>query len=309
MASQEAVEPLGYLYFPGCSLKGTGVAYEESFLTLFRLLGLPLQELPDWNCCGATSYMAICEGTAFVLAARNLALAQQLGAMELVAPCSACYLVLRKTLDYTQKYPEVRRQVQEAMTRAGLPFPNAVRVRHPLEVLFTDVGEARVAAAVRRRWSGGRVACYYGCQVVRPYAEVDEAYAPTRMDELLAAAGIPTVDYPLKTRCCGGSLTATMTEVGTELNGMLLEEAKRRGAEAIVTICPLCQFNLDIRQREINARTGAAFDIPILLLPQILGWVFGGDRRALGLHRVVSGRRALDEWLAPGEEPDAHGHR
>src|SRR5512147_28779 len=90
--------PLTYLYFPGCALKGTGVAYEESLLALFALLGLPLEELPDWNCCGATSYMAIGEETAFVLAARNLAIAQRLGALELIAPCSACYLVLRKTV-------------------------------------------------------------------------------------------------------------------------------------------------------------------------------------------------------------------
>src|SRR5512143_2508238 len=110
MASQSRPQPpLGYLYFPGCSLKGTGVAYDESLVTLFGLLGLPLEELPDWNCCGATSYMAIGEETAFVLAARNLAIAQRLGALELMAPCSACYLVLRKTIDYSYKYPAVRR--------------------------------------------------------------------------------------------------------------------------------------------------------------------------------------------------------
>ncbi len=305
MSARDSIVP-GYLYFPGCSLQGTGVAYQESLLTLFRLLGLPLQELPDWNCCGATSYMAIGEETAFVLAARNLAIAQRLGALELVAPCSACYLVLRKTIDYSYRYPEVRQRIEEAMARAGLPVPNAVRVRHPLEVLFTDVGEAAIEAAVRRRWEGGRVACYYGCQVVRPYAEVDDAYAPTRMDELLAAAGIPTVEYPLKTQCCGGSLTGTVGAVGKELTWMLLKEAERKGAEAIVTICPLCQFNLDAHQADIRRMTGASFDIPILLLPQILGWVFGADRRALGLHRALSGTRLLDRWLAPPARRDAY---
>jgi heterodisulfide reductase subunit B len=277
--------PLTYLYFPGCSLKGTGVAYDESFVALFRLLSLPLEELPDWNCCGATSYAAIGEETAFVLAARNLAIAQRLGALELIAPCSACYLVLRKTIEYSYRYPEVRQQIQEAMARAGLPFP-----------------DARIAAAVKRRWSGGRVACYYGCQVVRPYAEVDDAYGPTRMDELLAAAGIPTVDYPVKTQCCGGSLTGTIAAVGKDLNSILLQEAERQGAQAIVTICPLCQFNLDIHQGEIRAGTGASFDMPILLLPQILGWALGGEWRALGLHRAISGRRLLEQWLdAPAE--------
>ncbi len=298
--------PLTYLYFPGCSLKGTGVAYDESFVTLFKLLGLPLEELPDWNCCGATSYMAIGEETAFVLAARNLAIAQSLGALELIAPCSACYLVLRKTIDYSYRYPEVGRLIQEAMGRAGLPFPNAVRVRHPLEVLFNDVGEARIEQTVKRRWTGGRVACYYGCQVVRPYAEVDDAYAPTRMDELLAAAGIPTVDYPVKTQCCGGSLTGTIATVGKELNHILLKEAERKGAQAIVTLCPLCQFNLDVHQADIRSSARATFDMPILLLPQILGWALGGGWRALGLHRAISGRRLLEQWLGTSAERDVY---
>jgi heterodisulfide reductase subunit B len=187
-----------------------------------------------------------------------------------------------------------------------LPFPTAVRVRHPLEVLFTDVGEARIAESVKRRWSGGRVACYYGCQAVRPYAEVDEAYGPTRMDELLAAAGIPTVEYPVKTQCCGGSLTGTIAAVGKELNCILLNEAERKGAQAIVTICPLCQFNLDVHQAEIRGRTGATFDLPILLLPQILGWALGGGWRALGLHRAISGRRLLGQWLSTPAERDAY---
>lgn len=297
MAAADAAAAPGYLYFPGCSLKGIGVAYDESLVTLFRLLGLPLEELPDWNCCGATSYMATRDDKAHVLAARNLAIAQQLGALEILAPCSACYLALRKTVDYSWKYPAVRRQIAEAMSRAGLPFPNAVRVRHPLEVLFTDVGDARITAMLKRRWQGGRVACYYGCQVVRPYGEVDEAYGPTRMDELLAAAGIPTVDYPVKTQCCGGSLTGTIAAVGKDLNYVLLKEAERQGAEAIVTLCPLCQFNLDAHQREIGRIAGVQYDVPILLLPQILGWVLGGEARALGLHRAISGRKILAEWV------------
>ncbi len=299
-------EPRRYLYFPGCSLKATGVAYDESFVALFRLLGLTVEELPDWNCCGATSYMSIDEASAFVLAARNLAIAQQAGAKELLAPCSACYLVLRKTVDYTSRYAEVRREVQQAMARAGLPFPDAVRVRHPLEVLYNDVGEDGIRAAVKRRWSGGRVACYYGCQVVRPYDEVDTPHDPERMDELLAAAGIPTVEYSLKTKCCGGSLTGTMTEVGTRLNYILLKEAARKGAQAMVTICPLCQFNLDAYQVQIGRESGTDIDMPVVLLPQLLGWALGGTRKELGFHRMISGRALLDQWLTEPAREEAY---
>jgi heterodisulfide reductase subunit B len=291
-----------YLYFPGCSLKATGIAYDESMQTLFRLLGFALEELPDWNCCGATSYMAIDEASAFVLAARNLAIAQRSGAAELLAPCAACYLVLRKTVDYVARYPEVHDEVDVAMKRAGLPFPDRVRVRHPLEVLMTDVGEDAISAAVKREWPGGRVACYYGCQVVRPYSEVDHAYDPTRMDELLGAAGIPTIEYSLKTKCCGGSLTGTIGEVGKQLSSVLLREAVRKGAEAIVTICPLCQFNLDAYQAGVRGADGRSLDVPVLLLPQLLGWALGGGRRELGFHRMISGQSVIHRWFAAAAE-------
>jgi heterodisulfide reductase subunit B2 len=293
-----------YLYFPGCSLKATGRAYEESLLTLFRLLDLPLEELDDWNCCGATSYMSIHEDSAFVLAGRNLSLAKSTGTPDLLAPCSACYLVLRKAQDYSQRYPQIRAELDDALNRANLaPLgPDPVHVRHPLEVLYNDVGVARIREKVARKWNGGRIACYYGCQVVRPYDEVDTPINPTRMEELLEAAGIPTVDYGLKTKCCGGSLTGTIEQVGLRLNYLLLREAYRRGAQAIVTICPLCQFNLDAYQAKIRKDAWESLDMPILYLPQVLGWALGGDFRSLGLHRSISGRKAVKEWFVAAQE-------
>ena len=287
-----------YGYFPGCSLRATGVAYEESLLTLFRLLDLPLQELRDWNCCGATSYMSIDEESAFQLSARNLSLAHKAECRDLLAPCSACYLVLRKTQDYVERYPAIGQRVKESLAAANLPPLDGVRVRHPLEVLYTDVGVERIRSRVVRKWRGGRVACYYGCQIVRPYEEVDRAHNPTRMDELLAAIGAPTVDYPLKTTCCGGALTGTMHPIGVRMNYILLKEAVRKGAQAIVTVCPLCQYNLDAYQSEIRAKTATPVDMPVLYFTQVLGWALGGDAEALGLKRAISGRKFLEQWFS-----------
>jgi len=286
-----------YGYYPGCSMRGTGVAYEESLLTLFRLLGLPLEELRDWNCCGATSYMCIDEGLAFLLSARNLSLARQAGHRELVTPCSACYLGLRKTQDYAGRYPQIARSVQESLAAANLPPIDSVKVRHPLDVLFVDVGVEQLRAKAVRHWHGGRVACYYGCQLVRPYGEVDRHHDPCRMDEVLRAVGVPTVEFSLKTKCCGGSLTGTIHPVGVRLNYILLKEAARKGAAAIVTVCPLCQYNLDAYQAEIRRGTGEAFDMPILYFTQILGWALGGDAKSLGLRRAISGRKLIREWF------------
>jgi len=287
-----------YGYFPGCSLRGTGVAYEESMLTLFRLLDLPLAELENWNCCGATSYMSIDERSAFVLSSRNLALAHEAKHRDLIAPCSACYLVLRKTQDYIQRYPRIAREVGVSVDHGNLRVLNQIRVRHPMEVLYADVGPDRIRKKVTRHWHGGMVACYYGCQMVRPYAEADRTHDPTRMDELLAAVDVPTVRYSLKTKCCGGSLMGTTHEIGVRLNYILLKEAARKGAQAIATACPLCQFNLDACQREIRRESGERFDIPILFFTQILGWSLGGDVRSLGLRRSISGRKTIEQWFA-----------
>lgn len=291
----------GYAYFPGCSLKGTGRAYEESLLALFRSLDIKLHELDDWNCCGATSYMSVDEESAFALSARNLALAQKSGDHQLMAPCAACYLVLRKTQDYVARYPEIRDHVTAKLKKANLPLADKVVTRHPLEILYTDVGLERIRAKVVRKWTGGPIACYYGCQAVRPYSEVDSAHNPNRMDELLAAAGIPTVDWPLKTKCCGGSLTGTIPTVGVRLNFILIKEALRKGAKAIVTLCPLCQFNLDAYQSQMRTETDEKLDFPIFFFTQLLAWALGADAEALGIRRSISGTNAVTRWFAAKE--------
>ncbi len=288
----------GYLYYPGCSLKSTGRAYEECLLTTFRLLEIPLEELKDWNCCGATNYMNIDERAAFSLAARNLSIAADSDPRDLLAPCSACYLVLRKAQLYNEKYGEVKDDMDAFLKCAGLGPIRKTPVRHPLDILYTDVGTDHLKSKVKRQWKGGPVASYYGCLTTRPFYEVDKKFTPTRMDEILTAIGITPVEYFLKTKCCGGSLTGTITRVGIRLNHVILKEAMRKGAQAIVTLCPLCQFNLDCFQRHIEKETGEHIDIPVFYLPQLIGWVLGGTPKELGLNRGISGSQKIKQWFS-----------
>lgn len=216
-----------------------------------------------WNCCGATSYMSNDENRAFQLAARNLSLASRTGKADMLAPCSACYLVLRKIQDYIGKYPTICAQVEASLRSAGLEPPDGIKIRHPLEMMHKDIGPAAVKAKAVRKWKGGPVVCYYGCQAIRSYYEVDRPVHQTRMEELFEAAGIPAVDFALKTKCCGGLLTGTIHEVGLRLNYILSKEAVRMGAQALVTICPLCQFNLDAYQSEIRKTYHENLDLPI----------------------------------------------
>lgn len=273
-----------YGYFPGCSLRGTGRAYEESLVPVLRHLGIELQELEDWNCCGATAYMSIDETSACVLASRNLALAEASGLAQLLAPCSACFLVLNKAKHYFHQYPAMAAKVTEALRRGGLAYSGNVPVRHPLDVLIHDVGVEAIRQKVVRPLKGLRVACYYGCQTVRPYAGFDDPYNPMTMDQLVEALGATPVAWPLKSKCCGGSLTGTIPEAGQRLVYILAKEALRRGANVIATVCPLCQFNLDAYHRDI-ARQWEDVRLPTLYVTQLMGLAFGLPEADLGLSR------------------------
>jgi heterodisulfide reductase subunit B len=275
-----------FTYFPGCSLKGLGRSYEESILPVFQLLGLELNELEDWNCCGATAYMAVDEAKAFVLAARNLALAEQQGDRPIVAPCSACYLVLNKAKHALAESETMGKRVRRALGTAGLTYKGTTPVRHPLDILINDVGLEAIRAKVVRPLKGLKVAPYYGCQIVRPYSTFDDQYNPVAMDRLLEALGATVVRYPLKTKCCGGSLTGTVPEAGLRLCYILLKEALTRGADVIATVCPLCQFNLDGYHAQIAA-TYEPVRIPTAYFTQLMGLAFGLNERELGLQRAL----------------------
>lgn len=273
-----------YTYFPGCSLKGLGRAYEESLLPVMRHLGVELEELEDWNCCGATAYMSVDETQAGVLAARNLALAERAGPHDLLTPCSACYLVLNKTQHNIADFPDIRERIHRALQCANLAYSGRTRVRHPLDILVHDVGLDVIKEKVVRPLTGLKVAPYYGCQVVRPYSTFDDAWNPTTMDRLLATLGAEVVPYPLKTKCCGGSLTGTVPTAGLRMCYILLKEAVRRGADVIATICPLCQFNMDAYHDQIDRRWGPT-RIAAVYFTQLMGLAFGFSPKELGLHR------------------------
>lgn len=283
-----------FTYFPGCSLKGLGKAYDESFLAVCRRLNIELQELEDWNCCGATAYMAVDEHHAVILAARNLALAEKQGPEDIIAPCAGCYLVLNKAEKYLEKYPRLAERVKGALAKEGYTYTGQRKVLHPLDVLVSKVGVEKIKQKITNSLKGLKVACYYGCQIIRPYAVFDDQHDPQTMDNLIACTGAEPIDFPLKTKCCGGSLTGTLSEVGLNLCHALLREMKKRGADVIVTACPLCQFNLDAFQTEICKEHGEDVSLPVLYFSQLLGLALGASPKEVGLQRqIVSPNQVL----------------
>ncbi len=276
-----------YLYFPGCSLESTAKEYDLSTRAVMHELGVELVELKDWNCCGASAAEITSQLLALVLPARNLAIAEQLnGDRQLVASCSACYVNLRKVEEKVREDVTLLDTINQALDVDGLIYSGRPRVRHLLDVIANDVGTDAIAARTTRSLPGLRVAPYYGCQTVRPYSPFDTPYFPETMDRVLAALGVQVHPNPLKAACCGGTLSTTKREVGIKLVSDLIQAVE--GADCIVTVCPLCQMNLESYQGQVSKTLGQPVHMPILYLTQLLGLAFELPEAALGLkHNIV----------------------
>ena len=287
-----------YTYFPGCSSSDGGAkAYGSSAQAVAKALDVELIELEDWNCCGSTPYTAVDELTSICVSARNLALAEKRG-LDLVTPCSACYVILSRTNSSLQEYPAMRAKVDEALRAGGLEYHRTIKVRHLLDVLANDIGYEEIASRVKRDLSGLKVAPYYGCQVVRPGPGFDHPESPQSLDRLVESLGAAATPFPLKARCCGGSLIISEEDLALGLIHKLLDSASSNGAECIVTVCPLCQTNLDVYQRRVNKKFKTNFDLPVLFFTQLMGVAFGIDSRALGVEKcIVSAEKVLARYV------------
>ncbi len=288
-----------YIYYPGCSLKGGSKHYEESLLPVLKEIGMELQELEDWNCCGATAYFSVDDMMAAAICGRNLSIAEKAG-KNIMAPCAGCYLTLKKSNEFLKSGKGKAQKILNDLKNSSCEYTGKIKVKHPLEVLIKDVGLEKIREKVRRKLTGLKVACYYGCQLVRPYTDFDDPDYPVTLDSLMEAIGAEPVNYSAKTRCCGGSLTGTIEEVGLRLNYILLKEAKRKGADAIVTICPLCLFNLEILQNKMLHKYKEDVRMPILFFSQLMGLAMGIPKEDLGFSRSIISLKAVWEKLGNG---------
>jgi len=275
-----------YIYYPGCSAKGNAKHYEESMIPVFKEIGMELDEMEDWNCCGATAYFSVDDNMAAGISGRNLSIAEKLG-KDILAPCAGCYLTLKKTNDFLKSGKERAQKILTHLKECDCTYDGSIEVKHPLEVLVNDIGIDKIKEKVIQKLTGLKVACYYGCQIVRPYTDFDDPDYPVSLDKVIEALGAEPVKYNAKTRCCGGSLTGTLEKVGVDLNYLLLKEAKKNGADVMVTVCPLCQFNVEIMQKKVEKKYKEKFQIPILFFSQLMGLAFGIPKEDLGFSRSI----------------------
>lgn len=280
-----------YAYFPGCTAHGTSVEYNMSTLAVAEILGIELEEIPDWVCCGATSGHLTNEKLALALPAIGLINARSIGG-DVVTACAECFNRLKTTNYEMQNRPESKAELEKVLETR---YNGDVRVRHILEIIVNDVGLEEVKRNVSVSLEGLKVASYYGCLLVRP-AEVmqfDDTEDPVLMDRLVETLGGQPLDWPHKVDCCGASLTISRTDMVHRMSGRILYGAKEAGAEVIMVACPVCQPNLDLRQAGIAKVFGEKLHIPVLYFTQLLGLALGATLRELGLLKLITDPRPL----------------
>ena len=288
-----------YAYFPGCSLEKMAISYHMSALETTRKLDIKLHEIEDWNCCGATTYFYIDELLANTLCARNLAIAEKTG-MDVVAPCSACYKNMYFTSAQLKKDADLAEHVNFALEEDNLHFNGNIGVKHLLEVFAQDVSPEEMKSKVSKPLEGVRVAPYYGCQIVRPQKEKEDVEQPQFFEEMLTSIGAIPVNYPLKMRCCGGSLMISSRTAALSMVRNLLQSAVDSKAAIIATACPMCQVNLEVYQQQVNQEFGTNFSMPILYFTQLVGLAMGIPPKKLGIGKEFI--TLAPSLLQPGQD-------
>lgn len=275
-----------YSFFPGCSLDSTAQDFRLSTEAVVKALGIQLEEIPGWTCCGSTPAHATDELLAVSLPARNLAIAEDMG-QDVVVCCAACYGRLAAANQALVGDQNLRTKVAEMI---GQEYAGNVQVRHLLQVIREDIGLAEVRDLLVKDLGGLKVACYYGCLLARPkeLSIFENPEDPQLMEEILTAVGADPVEWPYKTECCGASFSITRTETVKRLSGEILRMAKASGADCIAAACPLCQTNLDLRQADIEKSTGEKIGLPVFYFTQLLGHALGLSDEALGIGKLMT---------------------
>jgi heterodisulfide reductase subunit B2 len=268
--------------YPGCSLTGSARDYNESVFALAKAFGLDFMQIPDWNCCGATAAHNLNKELSLALPARILALAEKSGMDEIIVPCAACYSRLVVTQHELKKNPELKNRICEVIEMDYRGTSGILNVIEWIDKYITPKLEEKIIKPFNYK-----VACYYGCLLVRPdkILNYDRAEDPQTLDIVMSKIGATPVDYPYKTECCGAGLSISRTDIVSKLSGKIIEDAEHRGADAIIVACPMCHSNLDMRRPDINKYWETEYKIPVIFVTQAIGLAIGLSPKEVGLKR------------------------
>lgn len=274
--------PLGY--YPGCSGEGSGIEYKMSTEKTAEMLGIKLKELEDWNCCGATSAHNTNQLLALALPARNLAIAEQMELETVLAPCAACFSRHRAVELKAREDQALRSKIEGIIE---MEFKSSSHTISVLEWLAKEVGVEKIKEKVKSPMKAMKAACYYGCLLVRPeeYTGFDDNEDPRSMDKIVKATGAQALEWAYKTECCGAALATSRPEIGAKMIYEVIENAREAGAECIVTACPLCMLNLDMRQAGAGKQYGVNLNMPVYYLTELVALSGGYSQEEVGIPR------------------------
>ena len=277
-------------YYPGCTLNTVAKGFDTSARESAVLLGFELKELNQWNCCGATFPLTPDNVMGLTAPTKVLVNARKEGD-TVTTLCSVCYNVLKRTNKVVRDDKEKRGVINNFIEEE---YDGSLNVIHFLEVLRDKIGFENVKSAVKRPLKGVKAGAYYGCMLLRPFEDmgIDNAEAPTIFENLLSALGCEPAPFPNKIECCGAHLAMGNEDIVTKLSGNVLSSAKNKGAEVIVTSCPLCQYNLEKSQKRLKD-SAEGTQMPILYFTQLLGLALGQNEESLGLDKNIFDIRAL----------------
>ena len=233
-----------FQYFPGCTLKTKGVRLDTCARKAALALGFTLEELPEWQCCGAVYPMARDEIATRLSSVRALTAAREVGE-PLVTLCSACHHVIKRVNGDMKNDADIRAKVNNYLN-LDEPYAGETEVLHYLEVLRDKIGWDAVKAAVKKPLTGMKIGAYYGCLLLRPSREMcfDDPENPTILEDFIRAIGAEPVYYGLRNECCGGYTTIENRQYAQKQAQRIVNNAKTAGAECLITACPLCLYNL-----------------------------------------------------------------
>jgi heterodisulfide reductase subunit B len=257
-------------YYPGCTLKTTARGLEDSMIASMEVLGIKMEEIQRWNCCGTVYSLADDDLAHHLAPVRNLIRVKEQGNNKVATLCSFCYNTLKRANLLMQKDSEKRKTLNDFMEEE-MDYNGEVEVVHLLEVLRYEIGWGNISEKVRIPLQGLRVAPYYGCTLLRPQeVAIDQVERPTILHQLIETIGAEAVDFPFATECCGSFQIVSNPDLVTQCAWDILSSALRRGAEALVLTCPLCNFNLGQRQQELLQKYSDFQGIPIFYFSQLL---------------------------------------
>ena len=275
-------------YYPGCALHGSSNDYERSVQACLKLLGVKLQELDDWICCGATAAHSLNHLLSLALPARNLGIAERDGLKDVLAPCPMCSMELLKARHAIHEDGALRKQISDIVE---LKVEGTTDVINLIQ-LFQKVGIDRIKEAVKRPLEHISAACYYGCLLTRPPKAVqfDDCEQPHSMEDVLEALGAKTVRWNYATECCGAGMTMANERAVLDLSNKILGNAAAHGANCVVVACPMCHVNLDMKQLDIGRAYGSEHNLMVYYLSDLVGLALGLSEKDLGIdkHFIVT---------------------